>query len=97
MIPHLRLRDRVMEVAEDLKIPIQMETMTGGGTDAGKIHLFRRGVPSLVVGVAARYIHSHVSMVSKDDVRQTVRLLVEVIRRLDQQETEGLVRYTEGG
>jgi endoglucanase len=97
MIPHLRLRDRVMEVAEDLKIQIHMETMTGGGTDAGKIHLFRRGVPSLVVGVAARYIHSHVSMVSKDDVRQTVRLLVEVIRRLDQQEMEGLVRYTEGG
>jgi endoglucanase len=97
MIPHLRLRDRVMETAEELNIPIQVETMAGGGTDAGKIHLFRRGVPSLVVGVAARYIHSHVSMVSKSDVRQAVRLLAEVIRRLDRQAVEQLVQYAEGG
>lgn len=95
MIPHLRLRDRVLEIAEELEIPIQVETMTGGGTDAGKIHLFRRGVPSLVVGVAARYIHSHVSMVSKSDVQRAVRLLVEVIRRLDRQATDKLVQYTE--
>ncbi len=97
MIPHLRLRDRVMEIAEDMNIPIQADTTPGGGTDAGKIHLFRRGVPSLVVGVAARYIHSHVSMVSKSDVDQAVRLLVEVIRRMDHQAAENLVQYAEGG
>lgn len=96
MIPHLRLRDRVMEIAEELNIPIQVEMISGGGTDAGKIHLFRSGVPSLVVGVAARYIHSHVSMVSRSDVRQAVRLLAEVIRRLDRQAAEKMVQYAEG-
>ncbi|SFF67403.1 endoglucanase [Planifilum fulgidum] len=95
MIPHLRLRDRVMEIAEELNIPVQVETMSGGGTDAGKIHLFRRGVPSLVVGVAARYIHSHVSMVSRSDVQQAVRLLVEVIRRMDRASVKNMVRFVE--
>ncbi|WP_108021404.1 M42 family metallopeptidase [Melghirimyces profundicolus] len=88
MIPNIRLRNLVIDTAEEHQIPYQVETMTGGGTDAGKFHLHRRGVPSLVVGVAARYIHSHVSMISKKDVEHAVRLLVEVVKRLDSQALE---------
>ncbi len=83
MIPNIRLRNLVIETAEEHRIPYQVETMTGGGTDAGKFHLHRRGVPSVVLGVAARYIHSHVSMVSKSDIEYSVKLLTAVIRKLD--------------
>lgn len=84
MVPHLRLRNFVVDVAEETGIPIQFDTVAGGGTDAGRIHLFGRGVPSLAVAVAVRYIHSHASIMHLDDFEHTVRLMVEVIRRLDQ-------------
>jgi putative aminopeptidase FrvX len=83
MVPNIALRDFVIDTAERLGIPYQIEVILGGGTDAGKFHLYKRGVPSLVVGVAARYIHSHVSMISKQDLENTIRLLVEVVKQLD--------------
>ncbi|SEN05615.1 M42 family metallopeptidase [Lihuaxuella thermophila] len=93
MIPNIQLRNLVIQIAEKHQIPYQVDTMTGGGTDAGRFHLFRRGVPSLVIGVAARYIHSHVSMVSKKDLENAVRLLVEVVKILDEEKVKEITRF----
>ncbi|QRG65096.1 M42 family metallopeptidase [Brevibacillus choshinensis] len=95
MIPHLNLRDFVIDTAKEHGIPYQTDIMPGGGTDAGKFHLAHNGVPSMVVSVAARYIHSHVSMVSRDDLDMTVKLLVELIKKLDEntvQQIKGMNR-----
>lgn len=83
MIPNLGLRDFVIDVAEDLKIPYQLDTLEGGGTDAGAIHTFKAGVPSLVIGVPARYVHSHVGIIHREDYENAIKLLKEVILRLD--------------
>lgn len=83
MIPHTGLRNLVLDVAEAENVPIQFDKIAGGGTDAGAIHKFGAGAPSLVVGVAVRYIHSHVSILHRDDFDQAVRLMVAVIKRLD--------------
>ena len=83
MVPHRRLRDFVLDVAEEAGIPVQFEAMPGGGTDAGKMHLFGRGVPSLAIAVPVRYIHSHAGIMHLDDVENAARLMVEVISRLD--------------
>lgn len=93
MIPNIRLRDLVVDVAEEHQIPYQIDTVLGGGTDAGRFHLHREGVPSLVIGVAARYIHSHVSMVSKSDLEQAVRLLTLVIKKLNKETVSSLTDY----
>jgi endoglucanase len=93
MIPNTRFRDFVVSTAEENNIPHQVEVMTGGGTDAGKFHLFKQGVPTVVIGVAARYIHSHVSMVSKSDVENTTKLLVEVVKKLDAAACGKIVNY----
>ncbi|MFC4076704.1 M42 family metallopeptidase [Salinithrix halophila] len=93
MIPNTRLRNLVIDTAEEHQIPYQVDTMTGGGTDAGKFHLFKRGVPSLVVGVPARYIHSHVSMISKKDTESAIKLLVETVKKLDRSTVDQLTRY----
>ncbi|MGG0937099.1 hypothetical protein ABHN11_13425 [Brevibacillus centrosporus] len=85
MIPHLNLRDFVIDIAKEHNIPYQTDIMPGGGTDAGKFHMAHNGVPSMVVSVAARYIHSHVSVVSRDDLDLTVQLLVELVKRLDEE------------
>jgi endoglucanase len=62
-----------------------------GGTDAGRIHLTGEGVPSVSMGVAARYIHSHVSIIDRRDFDRTVKLLVALIRRLDKKTVENLI------
>jgi putative aminopeptidase FrvX len=93
MIPHLKLRDFVVGVAEKHGIPYQIDTMVGGGTDAGRFHLFQRGVPSLVIGVAARYIHSHVSMISRSDLEHAVRLLTETVKALDERQMNEFLHF----
>ncbi len=84
MVPHTGLRDFVIEVAEEENIPFQYDTMAGGGTDAGRFHLNEKGVPSLVIGIATRYIHSHAAILHRDDYDRAVDLLVKVIQRLDE-------------
>ncbi len=84
LVPHTGLRDFVCATAAAEGIPLQFDAMPGGGTDAGRIHLNGRGAPSLVVGVPSRYIHSHASIVHREDVENTVRLLLAVVKRLDQ-------------
>jgi endoglucanase len=93
IIPNVRFRNFVAETADKNNIPYQAEVMTGGGTDAGKLHLFKQGVPTVVVSVAARYIHSHVSMVSKQDVEQAAKLLVELVKKLDENQVNQLYNY----
>jgi len=82
-IPNRNLLDLTIETAKKARIPVQFESVERGGTDAGKIHVSRDGVPSLAMGIAARYIHSHVSIIDKRDFEQAVKLLVAVVKRLD--------------
>ena len=60
-----------------------MAVRVGGGTDAGVIHLHLSGVPTIVIGVPVRYAHSHVGIINLDDYTQTLKLLVELLVRLD--------------
>ncbi len=90
-IPNRRLRDLVMDTAETLKQPLQFEAVERGGTDAGRIHMSGEGVPCLSMGVPARYIHSHVSIIDRRDFEATVKLLVALVKRLDRKTVESLV------
>jgi endoglucanase len=82
-IPNRRLRDMVIDVAAELEIPLQFEAIERGGTDAGRIHTVGEGVPCISMGVPARYIHSHVSIIDRRDYEATVTLLVALVQRLD--------------
>lgn len=68
--------------AEALGIPYQLKQPGVGGTDSGAIHQTRQGVPSATVAVPCRYIHSPVSILSLDDLNNTVRLMRESLARL---------------
>jgi endoglucanase len=89
-IPNPGLRDLVIDTAAKLKMPLQFESVERGGTDAGRIHMTGEGVPSLSLGIPARYIHSHVSIIDRRDFDATVRLLVAVVKRLDRRTVESL-------
>ncbi len=83
MIPNLKLRNLVMDLAAELDIPLQLSTIEGGATDGGIIHLYKAGVPTVVLAVPARHIHSHSSIIHRDDYDRAERLLVELLKRLD--------------
>ncbi|MEI2355673.1 M42 family metallopeptidase [Mesobacillus zeae] len=83
MVSHKGLRDFVTDVADELNIPYQFDSIAGGGTDSGAIHMTNGGVPSLSITIATRYIHSHAAMLHRDDYENAVKLIVEVIKRLD--------------
>lgn len=83
MVSHKGVRDLVVETAEEKEIPFQYATMAGGGTDSGAIHLTANGVPALSITIATRYIHSHAAMLHRDDFENAVKLIVEVIKKLD--------------
>jgi endoglucanase len=92
MIPNHRLRSLVMQVAEELAIPLQTSYVEGGATDGAAIHLHNTGVPTVVLSVPARHIHSHSSIIHRSDYENAARLLVEVVRRLDADTVAGLTR-----
>ena len=62
------------------------------GTDGGAIHLHELGVPTVVVGVPARHIHSHGAIIHRRDYDEAVQLVTAVVARLDDETIIGLTQ-----
>ncbi len=90
MIPNLKLRDLVIDTAKGNNIPLQVSALEGGATDGGPIHLHKSGVPTVVLSVPTRHIHSHSAIIHRQDFDRTVELVVAVIQRLDRKTVDGL-------
>lgn len=90
MIPNLKLRDLVLSVAEEIGVKVQLSAIEGGATDGAAIHLHGIGVPTVVISVAARHIHSDSSIIHRDDYDNAVKLLVALLGRLDASTVAGL-------
>ena len=88
MIPNQPFKEFVIETAKQAQIPLQLSQMAGGGTDAGRIHMNRAGCPPVVLTVPTRHIHSHVGLLSLKDTENAVRLVMELIKRLDEKTVE---------
>jgi len=90
MIPNLKLRDLVITLGREIGVNVQLSAIEGGATDGGAIHLFKTGVPTVVLCVPARHIHSHSSIIHRGDFDGALKLLVELIARLNQKQVEEL-------
>lgn len=90
MVSHKGLRDFVTNVADEAGIPYQFDALSGGGTDSGSIHLTANGVPALSITIATRYIHTHAAMLHRDDYEHAVKLITEVIKRLDKETVQNI-------
>ncbi|MDE3088650.1 MAG: M42 family metallopeptidase [Chloroflexota bacterium] len=77
-----RLVNLLVETAKENRIPFQFKQPMIGGTDAGRIHLTKEGVPSVAVAVPTRYIHSPVSLLSLKDYQNTVALMTKALPKL---------------
>ena len=82
LIADRRLVDLLIETAKENRIPYQFKQAVAGGTDAGRIHIAKEGVPSVAVAVPTRYIHSPVSLLSKQDFENLVALMTKALPKL---------------
>ena len=89
MITNPRFQRFALNTAESKGIPCQEAVRTGGGTNAGIIHVSGKAVPSIVIGLPVRYIHTHYSIASYCDFENSVRLGCEVIRNLNKDVING--------
>ena len=81
---HPLVFERLYEAGEAETIPFTLESLgKGTGTDADAIHLTRAGIPTGLVSVPCRYMHTPVEMVSLADVDAAARLIAAFAQRLE--------------
>jgi len=83
-INHRGVVRRLMDAAQSAEIELQHEAISRtSGTDTDNIFTSRAGVPSALVSIPLRYMHSPVEMADLGDVEACVQLLLAFIRGLD--------------
>lgn len=82
---HPVVRDRLLKICADLEMKNQSEIYpSGAGTDAFALEVSREGVPTVLVSLPSRYMHSPIEVVSPKDIERTGRLLAHFIAGLDE-------------
>lgn len=87
MVTHRGIREFILDTAESNNIPYQY-FISQGGTDAGRVHVSGSGVPSAVIGLCSRYIHTSASIVHVDDYAAAKELLVKLVKKTDKTAVE---------
>jgi len=82
LITHPMMKKLLVEAAEAAGIDYQVEVGDGGTTDASAIHLTRSGIATATLSSGSRYIHTPISVVNVKDVEDTVKLILEFLKRL---------------
>ncbi|AMD17561.1 peptidase M42 [Methanobrevibacter sp. YE315] len=82
ILTHQSIKDMLINAGDENDIPYQLEVSDGGTTDGSAIHLVREGIPTGVLSVPTRYIHTPVSVCSMEDVESTIQLITEAINKL---------------
>jgi len=82
LITHPKVLKWFIDAAEESKVPYQLEAELSGTTDAAKIALSREGVPSGVISIPTRYIHSPASLLSLKDLENTAKLTVAALENV---------------
>lgn len=93
MIAHNQMRDFFFDLAKEMDIPVQISFIERGGTDGRQIQQFEDGVPTIVISVSARHIHSHNSIIHRDDFDNTVKLVIAAVQKLDKETVAALQSF----
>lgn len=89
---HPYLFKKFEELAKSLEIPYQIEvTPRHTGTDGYATQVSAEGIPTMVIGIPLRYMHTPVELVSLKDIQRAGRLLAEFIASLEADFIEKIV------
>ena len=90
MITNPRLMRLVLNIAQRENIPVQEAVRSNGGTNGGTIHLAGNGIPTVVIGLPVRYIHTHTGYAHISDYHNCVKLGRALLRQLSPEIIAGL-------
>jgi endoglucanase len=95
---HPQLFKRIKELADRLEIPYAVELVPRhSGTDTYAMQVAAEGIPTMVVGIPLRYMHTPVEVVSLKDIQRAGRILAEFIAALEVDFIEKLTWDDENG
>lgn len=81
---HPHIRERLVKICEEMEMAYQSEIMpSGAGTDAYAIEVSREGIPTILLSIPSRNMHTAVEIVQPRDVDRVGRLLAQFIAGLD--------------
>lgn len=86
MITQRKIFEHIKRTAEINKIPHQIQLMPKGGTDAGRIHLTNKGLPTGVIATPCRYLHSPSLLLNIQDLKNVIKLTELTIRSIKNKE-----------
>ena len=82
------LREKIIRIAEKNKIPYQrLASSRYTGTDTDAFAYSNGGVPSALISLPLRYMHTTVEMVQKEDVENVIRLIYETLKNIKSNES----------
>ena len=82
------LREKILRIAEKNKIPYQrLASSRYTGTDTDAFAYSNGGVPSALISLPLRYMHTTVEMVQKEDVENVIRLIYETLKNIKSNES----------
>ncbi|MGO4890082.1 M42 family metallopeptidase [Anaerobacillus sp. MEB173] len=90
MVTHRGMRDFVLDTAESNDISYQY-FISPGGTDAGRVHMSGNGVPSAVIGICSRYIHTAASIIHIDDYAAAKELLIKLVKSTNKSTVDSII------
>lgn len=91
---HPKLREKLTEIAKEYNIPHQFEIDPGPtGTDARAIQITRCGIPTLLISLPLRYMHTSIETINLEDIKSSAKLLARFISSITQDNLEGLLCY----
>lgn len=81
---HNKLLNIIMDTADEKKIPFQRSASSRStGTDTDAFAYSNEGVPSALISLPLRYMHTTVEMAHKDDVENVIKLIYETLLKLN--------------
>ncbi len=81
MLSDPRVKDLLVQRAQEAKLKAQLEVLEGGTTDAASMQVARGGLPVGCISIPTRYLHTPSEMVDMGDVQASVQLLLEVLQK----------------
>lgn len=91
---HPKLREKLIETANEYNITHQFEIDPGPtGTDARAMQITRCGIPTLLISLPLRYMHTSIETINIEDIKMSAKLLARFLSVISQDNLEGLLCY----
>ena len=75
------MSDRLRKIAKEKEIPHKIDVDSGNtGTNAWNVQIARQGIPTALLSIPTRYMHTMYEVVSAEDIENTARLLAEAAK-----------------